>query len=207
MSAKTRIAGVVLAAGDSSRMGRPKQTLPFRGKTVLEAVVDTALRSSLARVVVVLGHRAAELSALLAGRDAGLVTNADYLKGQSSSTKLGLQAVRDDADAALFLLGDQPLVSLATIESLLEAYRQQPSPIIQPVFEGRRGNPVLFGRETFAHFAALADDQGARSLFKIFGERVRKIAVPDPYIHFDIDTEADYLLLQQLEEKFTQETR
>lgn len=199
MSAKPRIAGVVLAAGDSSRMGRPKQTLPFRGKTVLEAVVDTALRSSLARVVVVLGHRADELGALLADRNVDLLINADYLSGQSTSTKLGLQAVRDEADATLFLLGDQPLVSPATIESLLKAYRQEQSPIIQPVFEGRRGNPVLFGRETYAHFASLADDQGARALFKIFGERVRQLPVPDPYIHFDIDTEADYLQLQYLD--------
>lgn len=204
MGSELRIAGVVLAAGDSSRMGRPKQTLPFRGKTILEAVVDTALASSLAKVVVVLGHHAAELSALLAGRNADLVTNADYLKGQSTSTRLGLQAVQDDADAALFLLGDQPLVAPATIESLLDAYRQQPSPIIQPVFEGQRGNPVLFGRETYAHFASLADDQGARALFKIFGERVRQIPVPDPYIHFDIDTAADYQHLQKLEEKFRQ---
>ncbi len=192
----------MLAAGDSSRMGRPKQTLPFRGKTVLEAVVDTALHSTLDKVVVVLGHRAAELSSLLAGRKAaGLIVNADYLRGQSTSTKLGLQAVQNNADAALFLLADQPLVSLVTIETLLEAYRQRQSPIIQPVFEGRRGNPVLFGRETFAHFAALADDQGARSLFKIFGERVRQLDVPDPYIHFDVDSEADYLLLQQMEER------
>ncbi len=203
MSARARFAGVVLAAGDSSRMGRPKQSLPFRGRTVLEAVVDTALRASLARVVVVLGHRADELSALLAGRDVGLLTNPDYLKGQSTSTKLGLQAVQDEADATLFILGDQPLVSLATIESLLEAYRQQRSPIIQPVFAGRRGNPVLFGRESYAHFASLADDQGARALFDVFGERVRQLPVPDPYIHFDIDTEADYLHLQQLEGKLT----
>ena len=192
----------MLAAGDSSRMGRPKQTLPFRGKTVLEAVVDTALHSTLDKVVVVLGHCAAELSSLLSGRKAvGLIVNADYLRGQSTSTKLGLQAVQNDADAVLFLLADQPLVSLATIETLLEAFRQRQSPIIQPVFEGRRGNPVLFGRETFAHFAALADDQGARSLFKIFGERVRQLDVPDPYIHFDVDSEADYLLLQQMEER------
>ena len=192
----------MLAAGDSSRMGRPKQTLPFRGKTVLEAVVDTALHSTLDKVVVVLGHCAAELSSLLSGRKAvGLIVNADYLRGQSTSTKLGLQAVQNDADAVLFLLADQPLVSLATIETLLEAFRQRQSPIIQPVFAGRRGNPVLFGRETFAHFDALADDQGARSLFKIFGERVRQLDVPDPYIHFDVDSEADYLLLQQMEER------
>lgn len=204
MKAAIRIAGVVLAAGDSSRMGRPKQTLPFRGKTILEAVVDTALSSSLSRVVVVLGRHAAELNDLLAGRPVELVTNPDYLRGQSTSTKLGLQAVQDHADAALFLLGDQPLVSLATIESLLEAYRQQQSPIIQPVFAGRRGNPVLFGRETYAHFAALADDQGARALFKLYGGRVRQLPVPDPYIHFDIDTEADYLHLQQLEAEGSQ---
>lgn len=202
MNSEVRIAGVVLAAGGSTRMGRPKQSLPFRGKTILETVVDTALRSSLSRVVVVLGHRAAELSALLADRPVDLVTNADYPKGQSTSTRLGLQAVKEQADAVLFLLGDQPLVALATIESLLDAYRQQPVPVIQPLYDGRRGNPVLFGREVFPYFASLVGDQGARSLFKVFGDRVRRIPVPDPYIHFDIDTAADFLQLQKLSAEY-----
>jgi molybdenum cofactor cytidylyltransferase len=180
-------------------MGRPKQLLPFRGKTLLECVVDSALRSTLANVVVVLGHQAAELYRLLASRDVCVVINADYRQGQGSSVRSGLQQVREEAAAVLFLLGDQPLVAAETIDSLVAAYRQSAAPIIQPVFEGRRGNPVLFGKETFPYLAALGDGQNARSVFEVFAGRIRSLPVADPYIHFDVDTAEDYQKLQQLE--------
>ena len=193
------IVGIVLAAGDSSRMGRPKQLLMFRGKTLLECVVDSALGSALARTVVVLGHQAAELEALLAGREVDVVVNPRYRQGQGTSVRAGLQRVGAESAAVIFLLGDQPLVSAATIDWLITAYRQGSAPIIQPVFEGRRGNPVLFGRETFPALAALGDDENARSIFERFAGRIVRVPVDDPYIHFDIDTAEDYRKLLQLE--------
>lgn len=192
-----RVAGIILAAGASTRMGRTKQLLPFRGQTILEGVVDNALAASLHRLIVVLGHEAQTLAALLAGRNLTLVHNPHFAQGQSTSLKAGLQALGEESDAALFLLGDQPLITPATIDLLLAAYAATPSPVVLPVFAGKRGNPVLFDRETFAAIATITEDCGARSLFDHYAGRLLKIPVADPSIHFDVDTEDDYHRLMQ----------
>lgn len=199
MSRAPRVAGVILAAGSSSRMGQPKQLLPFRGQSVLECVVDCAVNSSLDRVVVVLGHRAAQLRALLAGREVTVVVNRAYRTGQSSSIQAGLREVRDVADAVVFLLGDQPLITPGIIASLLDAYRRTPGPIVQPVFDGRGGNPVLFDRQTFERIDALSGDTGARLLFREYADRIVEVPLDDPAVHFDIDTLQDYALLRERE--------
>jgi molybdenum cofactor cytidylyltransferase len=188
----SRVVGIVLAAGEGSRMGRTKQLLPFRGKTILQWVVDNALAASLHRVVVVLGHEADTLAPLLAGRDVDVVVNPDYRLGQSTSLKAGLSALTDETEAALFILGDQPLVSPRIMDAILAAYEASPSPIVLPVFEGRRGNPVLFSRETFPRIAALTADQGARPLFAEYEGRILPVEVSDPAIHLDIDTAEEY---------------
>ncbi len=200
MSRTPRVAGIILAAGKSSRMGRTKQLLPFRGQTILECVVDCALASSLQRVIVVLGHQADALEPLLKGRDVTVVINCLYDKGQSTSLKAGLRAVTEEDEAVLFLLGDQPLVTPETINRILTAYETSPaSPIVLPVFEGKRGNPVLFSRETFSRLETLSEDQGARPLFEEYAGRILPVPVADPSIHFDIDTEGDYQRLLSLE--------
>ena len=102
MSRFPRVAGIILAAGSSSRMGRPKQLLSFREQTVIECIVDSALNSSLCKVVVVLGHRAEELRPLLTGRDVTVVLNSDYKRGQSSSIQAGLAAVREEVEGSRF---------------------------------------------------------------------------------------------------------
>ncbi|MHB1399631.1 MAG: molybdenum cofactor cytidylyltransferase [Trichloromonadaceae bacterium] len=194
---RPKVAGIILAAGASNRMGRTKQLLPFRGQTILEGVVDNALAAALHRLIVVLGHEAETLAARLTGRNLTIVQNPHYAQGQSTSLKAGLQALSEESDAALFLLGDQPLITPATIDLLLAAYAATPSPIVLPVFEGKRGNPVLFDRETFAAIATITEDCGARSLFDRYAGRLFKIPVDDPSIHFDIDTEDDYHRLLQ----------
>lgn len=200
MKGSAKITGIILAAGTSSRMGRTKQRLPFRGKTMLECVVDSALASVLHRIVVVLGHKSEVLEPLLAKRKVTIIHNPHYEKGQSSSIKIGLQTLTEEVDAALFLLGDQPLVTPEIINLIIAAYEASPGPIVLPVFKEKRGNPVLFSRETFPRLAALKEDCGARPLFEEYAERLLKVPVSDPAIHFDIDTEDDYrrlLLLQR----------
>ncbi len=199
MSRAPRVAGIVLAAGSSSRMGRPKQQLPLRGKTLLECVVDSSLAAPLYKVVVVLGHHAEEIRPLLTGRDVDVVLNADYASGQSSSIRAGLDAVRNEVDAVLFLLGDQPLVTAQTIRALLDAYQKHPGPIVLPLFEGRRGNPVLFDRQTFSRIDSLTGDTGARVLFQEYAGEIVEVPLLDPSIHFDIDTEQDYRILRKME--------
>jgi molybdenum cofactor cytidylyltransferase len=192
VSRAPQVAGIVLAAGASSRMGRTKQLLPFRGQTILECVVDNALASRLHRVIVVLGHEAEVLEPLLKNREVTVVRNPHYHRGQSTSLKAGLRMLREESEAALFLLGDQPLITPEIIDGIIAAYETSRSPIVLPVFEGRRGNPVLFARETFARMAELGEDSGARPLFAEYAERILKVPVDDPAIHLDIDTEEDY---------------
>lgn len=201
MTTMPKVAGIVLAAGESSRMGRTKQLLPFRGKTILECVVDSALASSLDRVVVVLGHHADEIAPLMKGRDVTVVLNPCYAAGQSSSLRAGLRALDAEVDAVLFLLGDQPLVTPVIIDSILAAYAASPTPIVLPACEGRRGNPALFSRETFPRIEALEEDQGARPLFAEYVGRILTVPLPDPAIHFDVDTEDDYRRLLELEQR------
>ena len=199
MKRSPKITGIILAAGASSRMGRTKQLLPFRGQTILECVVDSALASALHRIVVVLGHKSEVLEPLLVNRDVTVVYNPDYEKGQSSSLKIGLQALTEEVDAALFLLGDQPLVTPEIIDLILAANEASPSPVVLPVFKGKRGNPVLFSRETFSRLSTLKEDRGARPLFDEYAERILKVPVTNSAIHFDIDTEEDYRQLLLLE--------
>ena len=199
MSRLPRVAGIILAAGSSSRMGRPKQLLSFREHTVIECIVDSALNSSLYKVVVVLGHRAEELRPLLTGRDVTVILNSDYKRGQSSSIQAGLEAVREEVDAALFLLGDQPLITPETIDSILSAYANSPGPIVMPLFDGRRGNPVLFDRQTFDRIDSLSGDTGARVLFQEYADHIVEVPLQDPSVHFDVDTEQDYMTLKKME--------
>jgi molybdenum cofactor cytidylyltransferase len=201
MKNSPKIAGIILAAGASSRMGRTKQLLPLRGQTILECVVDNALASSLDRIIVVLGHKAVEIEQLVASRGVATIHNHLYAKGQSTSLKAGLRALSEEFDAALFLLGDQPLVGPQIINQILAAYQASPSPIVLPVFNGKRGNPALFSRETFSRIMALKEDRGARPLFEEYAEHILKLPVSDPAIHFDIDTEEDYRQLLLLEQR------
>lgn len=192
MSPSPRVAGIVLAAGKGSRMGETKQLLPFRGQTLLECVVDHALASALHRIVVVLGHEADALERLLRDREVTTVVNPRYEAGQSSSLRAGLGVLTEETDAALFLLGDQPLVTPETIDLILSAFEASPSPIVIPVFAGRRGNPVLFARETFPRIQGLRGDCGARAIFTEYDGRMLTVPVPTPDILLDIDTEEDY---------------
>ncbi|MBI5923593.1 MAG: molybdenum cofactor cytidylyltransferase [Betaproteobacteria bacterium] len=199
MESQRNVTGIVLAAGEGLRMGVTKQLLPFRGTTILECVVNSALASSLQQVIVVLGHQAEEIAPTLKNRNLSLVVNPGYRLGQSTSLKAGLRTLAADAEAVLFLLGDQPLVTPAIINLILGAYRDSGSPIVMPVFAGRRGNPVLFSKETFSRMESLSDDCGARSLFGEYAARLLTVSVADPAIHFDIDTQEDYQRLLQLE--------
>jgi len=199
MKRSHKVAGIILAAGASSRMGKTKQLLPFRGQTILECVVDNALKSSLHHIIVVIGHNADILEPLLTDKEVTIVRNPQFIQGQSTSIKAGLEAVTEEYDAAVFLLGDQPLVTPEIINLILDGFETSLSPIVLPVFKGKRGNPVLFSRETFQRLATLKDDCGARPLFEAYVERIFKAPVTSSAIHFDVDTEEDYRQLLSLE--------
>lgn len=191
------ISGVILAAGGSSRLGRPKQLLPLGGLPLLAHALRHATASSLDQVVLVLGHEAAAISAAL-GESAApvkIVVNPNYAAGQSTSVRAGLDALDPTSHAALFLLGDQPQVGPGLIDALLTAYRATNPPLVVPTYGGRPGNPILFDRALFPELAAIEGDEGARGVVRAHAADALRLPVgagpPPP----DVDTEADYAAL------------
>lgn len=181
-------------------MEKVKQLLPFRGTTILGQVVGNALGSSLQEVIVVLGYAFQDIQKVVDFGHAGIVINMDYISGQSTSLKVGLEAISVESAAAIFILGDQPLVGPNVINALVKCYRQQSAPIIIPTYQGRRGNPVLIDRAVFPRLESLEGDVGARVLFDEYTHELREIEMSDEYIAFDVDTPDDYALLQEMEE-------
>ena len=185
------VAAVVLAAGRSSRMGaRHKLLLPGRdGKPMVARVVDALLGSPLRPVLVVLGHRAAEVEAALANRPVMRVHAADWQSGLAGSLRAGIAAVPAEAHAALVCLGDMPLVTPRTVSRLLDAYdRDEGRLIVVPTFGGQLGNPVLWDRRFFPDILALSGDRGARPLLDRFAEHVATVAMDDDAVLRDVDT-------------------
>ena len=186
------ISGIVLAAGTSSRLGRPKQLLKLGGKIVLQHVVDAAVRSGIDEVVVVLGHAADEISgALSPHRRVRLVVNDRYALGQSTSLREGLAAVHPAAVAAVVLLGDQPGVRTDAISAVVESWRVANATVVEASYGGLPAHPMVFARSAWPELAGAEGDEGARNVLRHHPEWVRLVEVggtpPD-----DIDTEQDY---------------
>ena len=187
-----RVAAVVLAAGGAERFGAAKQLLPWAGGTLLSHAVDTALASQAGPVVVVLGHQADVCRAALGDRPAVVVYNAEWAQGQSSSVKAGLAVLPANVSAALFLLADQPGITPAVVNALIERHRSTLAPVVWPEYEGRRGNPVLFDRVTFPDLLRLSGDMGGRFVLQAYAGHAERVPVADPGILSDIDTPGDY---------------
>jgi molybdenum cofactor cytidylyltransferase len=189
------ISGVVLAAGGSSRLGRPKQLLPLGGAPLLTHVLRHAAASRLDDVVLVLGHDAEEIAEAVGEWGQRIAVNPDFAAGQSTSLKIGLSAVPPDAEAVLVLLGDQPEIGADIIDAVIDAFRHGDRPIVAPTYGGTIGNPILFRRDCFPALARLTGDKGARRLIRARPDDVLRVPVRDAPPPADIDTEADYAAL------------
>ncbi|UCD58370.1 MAG: nucleotidyltransferase family protein [Candidatus Hydrogenedentota bacterium] len=199
-SQNPKISGVILAAGKSARIRPLKQLLPFRGKTILGQIVESALSSSLCEVIAVLGHAAEQIRQVVDFGDAKVVVNREHEQGQSTSLQAGLSAVCDQSAAVMFILGDQPLISAEVIDTLIEGYYPQRAPLVIPTFRGKRGNPVIVGRSLFHRLQSLTGDVGARALFEEYAEQIKEIEIENECIRFDIDTWEDYAKLKEIED-------
>ena len=195
-SLNKKVAGVILAAGSASRMGSIKQLLPFRGKTILDHVIANAHKSALHEIIVVLGYCSdrikQELNLPGDLSEIKFVINKEYRKGQSKSLKKGLENVSVDCDGAMFLLGDQPLVTDTIINKLIFAFETSDLPVVIPYCNGKRGNPVIVASSLFFRLESLSADTGPRVLFKEFEHEILKVSVSEKAILEDIDTKDDY---------------
>jgi len=186
------ISGLILAAGTSSRMGQPKQLLPFRGTILLDwvlAQVESA--STLDEVIVVLGRAADEIQPRLHSTRARVVVNPGFTEGCSGSYQAGIANLDPRAEAVMVLLGDQPGVDSAVIDQVAEDWRTRGGIIALTSYRGRRGHPIVFARELFDQLLQLGGDKAAWKLLDAHPEWVRDVEVDHAFPE-DVNTWQDY---------------
>ena len=189
VAAAPRIAAIVLAAGRSIRMGSNKLLAELDGQALICKAVDAVLASPARPVIVVTGHEGERVGAALAGRPVSIIANAEYPSGLASSLISGLTAVPAESDAVLVCLGDMPRVTPALLHMLIAAFNPlEGRAICVPIWNGKRGNPVLWGRQLFSEMAELTGDVGAKHLMARHAELVTEVPAEDDGVLADIDT-------------------
>lgn len=202
------IAGIVLAAGESARFGRPKQLLDWKGQPFVRAVAQTALKAGLSPVIVVTGANAEGVEAAVEGLDVVIARNEGWQSGQGSSIRAGVLALSDaplpasyplplftrregkQCGGAVFLLADQPQITTSIIHALMEKHAEGLYPIVAPMVMDRRANPVLFDRATFPDLLTIEGDSGGRAIFH--KRRVEYLPWHDDLLLLDVDTPEQY---------------
>ncbi len=190
------IAGVVLAAGRSARLGRPKQLLPYRGRPLLEWALAAMAESAVDEIGVVIGHDAERIQAEVDLHGARVVYNARYVEGLSTSLHAGLAALSEGVMAAVLTVGDQPLLDASIIDALIALHRQTGAPIIATDYGAYQGTPLLLQRSLWPLAAHVHGDQGARALLRAYPDASAIATVPvPPALAADVDTWEDYTKL------------
>jgi molybdenum cofactor cytidylyltransferase len=183
------VAGLVLAAGGSSRLGRPKQLLPFGDATLLDHTVATARDCGFDQLIVALGGSADDIRATVDLSGAEVVVNEGFGEGCSSSIAAAIGAVDARAEALVLLLGDQPGVTPSTVRALIAGRGDAELAVCR--YDDGRGHPFAFGRAVFGELATLHGDKAVWKLLDQRGETVREVGVPGP-VPLDVDTWEDY---------------
>ena len=184
--------GMILAAGESKRMGKPKLLLPFGEKTIIERVIDSVIQSKLDDVLVVLGAHREKIEKKIKDFSIKIVVNPDFKNDMLSSVQCGFRALPEDVEASLVILGDQPEISSALINKIVEAYKKSKKGIVLPVFRKNRGHPVLIDMKYQGEIEDLNPDLGLRNLVYKHAEDILEVEVITPSILQDIDTIEDY---------------
>lgn len=190
------ITAVLLAAGESRRMGEFKQLLRFGDKTFVEHCVDNLLASNVDEVIVVTGHRESEVRRAIANRPVEIVHNADYQSGMASSIKSGVKQVSDSADACVISLVDQPQIDTATIDLLIQVYigandRGRPL-IVIPTYDERNGHPILLDLALREEILEMDSGSGLRQVVLAHSDRIMRVPVSTAKILQDCDVPEDY---------------
>jgi molybdenum cofactor cytidylyltransferase len=177
------IRGIILAAGTSSRMGSNKLMLKIDNSTILEKVIENSKISKLNEIMLITGKYDIDT-------EITKVHNEEYEKGMSTSIKKGIESFK--GEAVMILLGDMPFVSSQIINKLYDSFRQCNKNIVVPVFEGRRGNPVIIGEKYFKDLLNNIGDKGAREIIRNNIQDVEWVEIQDKGIFLDIDDEVSF---------------
>jgi molybdenum cofactor cytidylyltransferase len=183
---------IVLAAGESRRMGAAKPLLPSGRTTIIGHVADQLLASKLDEVYAVVGHEGDRIAAALSGRPVRIVTNPNYQAGMLSSIRAGLEALPPSCESVLIALGDQPAVTGELVDRLLDAYAKSGKRIVVPVFRGQRGHPLLFSARFREEVLTRYDEVGLRGLLLAHPAEVCEVDGCDESVLSDIDLPEDY---------------
>ena len=186
------VSAILLAAGESKRMGEPKLLLPFGNSTILEQAVDNLLNSRVDEVIVVLGDRAQEMIKRIANRPVKVAINPVYHEGMGTSIVSGLSLIDNKALAVMLVLADQPLIDSETINKLIEAFFSHDKGIVIPAYKGRRGHPIIFSTKYKEELLGLKGDTGGRQIIREYPDDILEVAVNSQSINIDIDTVNNY---------------
>ena len=186
------IVGIILSAGESKRMGTPKQLLPWGKTIILQQVIDNSSASRLGMILLVLGSRADDIAdKITITSKTRILVNHEFKAGMSSSVKCGIKNAPVDAEAYMLLLGDQPFIGPDIINNLIDSYHAGRHGIIVPVYNGQRGHPVIFDSRYKKELLSISD-RGAKEVTEKHTHDIFEIHVVSPNILTDIDTPQDY---------------
>ena len=189
-----RVAAIVLAAGGSTRMeGELKQLLPWAGTTLVRHTVLVAQHAEVSEVLVVVGQRAAEVRAQVEGTGARVIENQAWAEGRSTSVRAGLQALGPEIAAAIFVNADQPFLTPAVVDALLQRYFHTLAPIVVPRYEGQAGSPVLFDRSLFGDLRTLTGESGGKRILEARRDEAEFVNIVNTRAAMDVDTPEQYL--------------
>jgi len=186
------ISALLLAAGESKRMGRQKLILPFGASTIIEQTIDNLLNSKVDEVIVVVGYRAEELVKRIASKPIKIAVNPQYHQGMSTSIIGGLNLIDEKAKAVMIALADQPGINSKVIDKLIQEFRQHNKGIGIPTYQGNRGHPVIFSIKYKGAFLKLTGDVGGREIIDKHWNDILEIPVDSKGINIDVDTLSDY---------------
>ena len=188
------ISAILLAAGESKRMGRTKLLLKWDQRTIIEKSVDTLLAAKIDELIVVLGHQAQAVLRKLGARRLKAVINHQYRMGMSTSIRRGLGEVGPKSEAILIALADQPFVETDLIDHLIDIYRQNPHGIVLPSYKGGRGHPVILDRFRYGEeMRNLTGDVGCRPILNRHPEDILEVEVKSEGVIADIDSWEEYI--------------
>ena len=192
------ISGIILAAGAAERMGQQKLLLNLNGKPILQWVLEAALSSELDEVVCVVRElEEIQQGISLKHEKLGWAVNERAAEGQGTSVIAGLKAINPQSEAALFLVGDQPLVKRDLINGLIDLFRKTAALIVAPTFQGQTRNPVLFRRDLFPELLKLTGDRGGRRLIEKYKDKTVFLEWKEEAPFLDVDRWEDYEKLKK----------